>query len=690
MKKLISVLIAILIAFSSISLVSCKQNQNSQSEKKAVYNGTHDYTAPETDKYIVIDGKTDYLIVVPSNADKEENIARSEFVELFRQATGITLSYITDDQNAGKIHTVEGKYISIGRTKMLESANIIVDKMELGNDGGKVVTKDNTVYICGGGYTGTVFAVYNFMKIVFGFEFYYADCYDLNTGVKNVKLNNFAVTDIPDFPVRARPYGTIDYPVGANSDYNINMTKYRMRVSPHYDDITMGVFDEYDNPDSEVSTSHNTMNYIAKDYIVEVEENGQIVQKTMGKAHPKWFSTGGNQICFTARGDEEEFEALAQEFANKIFNSLKIFNPTDYPNKEVIRIAHEDNTEYCQCEKCREVRERYDGHYSAEAIILANRVCELVDAWMKDPKNKDYAREDFCITVSAYKNYSSAPARYNEKTKKYEPIDEMVTMHPMLGVHLSNTLFTYERDLWSSENEEGKRAMDAWADITDKIYYWTYATNFSFYMYYYDALEFFTRDAFAYFANSNARRFAIQAQHNQWGVATTWSNLNAYLYTKLMWDTNFNTEELTNNWFKAMFLDAAPLMREVFDEVRIWYKNNLSGTSMRGDANNKVASADYWPYPLLVRWMNMFDEAIALLQSYSITNERLYKKTVDHINIEWLSPAYIAISLYKGTGVMSDSETTALVNRFKELATRLEIRTRKNVSGYFNTYLPTL
>ena len=693
MKKSISILIALMISFSSMTFASCEQTGDLSSGKKnESYNGVHDYTAPETDKYMVVNGKTDYMLVLPSDADKEENVARSEFVELFRQATDITIPYITDDQDAGKTHTPEGKYISIGRTEMLESANIEVSKLELGNDGGKIVTKDNTVYICGGGYGGTVYAVYNFMKIVFGFEFYYSDCYDLNTGVKNVKLRDFAVVDIPDFPVRVRPYGTIDNPVGSNTDYNISMTKYRMRTTPGYEDITLGIFDEYDNPDSEISFGHNTLDYISKEYLVDVQENGETIQKTMGEVHPKWFSNGGNQICFTARGDEKEFEALAQEFAKKICNSLRIFKPSDYPNIEVVRIAHEDNTEYCQCDECKATRQKYDGHYSAEAIILANRVCEIVDEWMKDSANKEYAREEFFISVSAYKNYSSAPARYNKSSGKYEPIDEKVKLHPMIAVHLSNTLFTYERDLWASENAEGKIAMDAWADIADNIYYWTYGTNFSNYMYYYDSLEFFTSDTLAYFANRNARRMAIQAQHNQWGVATTWSNLNAYLFTKLMWDTSLNTQTLTNNFFNAMYLDAGPLMKEIFDEVRIWYKNNLSETSMRGDANNKVASPSYWPYPLLVKWMNMFDQAIALVEPYKNTNDALYKKTVDHINIEWLSPAYIAISLYieKDSGESTSSESKIIVDRFKELATRLEIRTRKDISGYFNTYLPTL
>ena len=38
----------------------------------------------------------------------------------------------------------------------------------------------------------------------FGFEVYYKDCYDLDTGVKEVKLRDYDVIDISDIPRKAR------------------------------------------------------------------------------------------------------------------------------------------------------------------------------------------------------------------------------------------------------------------------------------------------------------------------------------------------------------------------------------------------------------------------------------------------------------------------------------------------------
>ena len=75
----------------------------------------------ETDVYLVKDGKTDYVIVYPSET-KTELITTSinELKLFFEQATGITIDAKPDNAD-GVVWSNTAKYISLGDTKTLIS-----------------------------------------------------------------------------------------------------------------------------------------------------------------------------------------------------------------------------------------------------------------------------------------------------------------------------------------------------------------------------------------------------------------------------------------------------------------------------------------------------------------------------------------------------------------------------------------
>ena len=173
MKKICSRILSILLSATVVfGLVSCKKEEVpvDPTEKLSTYQGTHIYTAPDTSDYLVQNGKSDYVVVIPENASDYVVSAQEEFVHLFEKATDIQLRKATD---TGLTHNASAKYISIGETTLLSSSGITLDKAQLGQDGGRVVTKDKSVYICGGADTGTLFMVYTFMNITFNYETYY-------------------------------------------------------------------------------------------------------------------------------------------------------------------------------------------------------------------------------------------------------------------------------------------------------------------------------------------------------------------------------------------------------------------------------------------------------------------------------------------------------------------------------------
>ncbi len=63
--KIIAVLLALILSFS---LTACSdREEKGKTIQRTVYEGTHDYTAPERDNaYMFRNGTTDYTLIVPA------------------------------------------------------------------------------------------------------------------------------------------------------------------------------------------------------------------------------------------------------------------------------------------------------------------------------------------------------------------------------------------------------------------------------------------------------------------------------------------------------------------------------------------------------------------------------------------------------------------------------------------------
>ena len=164
------------------------------------YDTTHVYEAQLSDKDLVKDGKSEYAIVYPENNQNEwVDLAVEELQNFFYQATGIMLPVMKDSEakNAGR-----NKVLSLDSTVYVTEEN----KEQAGvlNDSGFIIrTEGDAVIILGNGNYGTLYGVYEFLHIQFGYKIYAIDEIVIETGVDNKKLYDFNVTDIA-LPIRAK------------------------------------------------------------------------------------------------------------------------------------------------------------------------------------------------------------------------------------------------------------------------------------------------------------------------------------------------------------------------------------------------------------------------------------------------------------------------------------------------------
>ena len=659
-----------------LSLSQCKKSDNGEQSPTYNFQGTHSFAYTVTESDFIKNGKTDYKVVIPDDASDLIKTAAREFGYLFGIATGITIS---TDVDTNLLHNASNKYISIGETSLLETSGIEIDREELGADGVRIVTKDNTVYLIGGSDYGSLYAVYDFMKVTFNYEQYFTDCMEIDKNVSDLKLYDFNVKNIPDIALRPINYGFLKT---GSEDYDESMLGYRLRIAKDRGEYFMPIFSAFDTKSS-TAKSTNTNTYLP--------------YNTYYASHKDWFSNncinGEYQLCYTAHGNESELQLMLEECAKKIQFSMQHFTPEKYPDMNVVTLTMEDNFPTCSCDEClRLASEEVYGTEAGAVVIFMNRLGEMIEQWQNKPENAAYKRDNFKLIFFAYNSFENPPVKQNEKGE-YEPIDELVRCRDNVGVYLAicNNI-EYQKSFFEEINELGREQLEGWSALTDFLYFWTYETNFKYYMYFYDSFDFFNTEAYQYIAFFRPEMFFAQGQEASGASGTTWNNLKAYLNAKLSWDSSLNTNDLIDNWFNAMYREAADEMKNYFYAMRLYNASLLEENSLYKVRSNytDIARRQYWSLATLESWIQACDNAKLSVEKYKTSNPALYKSICNHIETEAVSPIYIILTLHKNQ--ISSTYKNELIDRISQDITDLNLETKRITehSGYLSDAIANL
>lgn len=601
--------------------------------------GTHEYEIGETSGYIVKNGVTDYSIVIPADSNAVINIAAEELQNFFKEATGIELPIIND---SGISYSENVKYLSIGDNRLLKSAGITIDKEKLGSDGLRITTKGNSIFMFGGGDYGSLYSVYEYLHQALSFEFYFKDCYTLDKNVTELKLMNYNITDIPDISQRPINYGFIEEDIRAC---------YRYRTKPNKD-----FFIEVGG-----KTLHNSFFYLPK--------------VTYEGSHPNFYSLDGEQLCYTARGDSDEYELMVNTVANIIIQKRK-----EFPSKNIITLTTEDNNECCTCDACSDIEDKYST-ITATVIIFLNDVNDKVQNWFDTEEGQQYDR-NLDILFFAYRKYASAPAKENKVTKEYEPIDNLKCSDNVC-VWYAPINSTFTRSLYDKSNATTYNTMKAWKAVSKKLYLWLYSTNFSFYLVPYNCFN-GMQDNYKMASKMGAEYLLNQAQGGQQGAATGWCLLKAYLNAKLAWNCYSDYQQLVDNFFSAMYGDAAPYMRDYFERFKTLATFNEELNGFSGGVYFNALDSKFWPKRELLVWKNYINQSLQAIDYLKNKNINLYNSCYKHIIAERVSINYMLVQLYDNN--ISPDEIMDLKLQFKDDVTLLNMTLSKEGGYITNLY----
>jgi len=131
-------------------------------------------------------------------------------------------------------------------------------------------------------------------------------------------------------------------------------------------------------------------------------------------------------------------------------------------------------------------------------------------------------------------------------------------------------------------------------------------------------------------------------------MSTNFQTMSVYLHAKLRWDSSLDSAELTDKWFNAMYKEAAPQMKEVFNKIRLHMLNVTRGD---GDApctilGNDYGKMEYWPEGVLRSWMKDIEQAKTAVEKYKTNDYATYLRLVNHIDLEYIAPAVHMLNFY--------------------------------------------
>lgn len=581
---------------------------------------------PNSRVFVTANGESDYQVLLPQNANANEQAAAQYLVDRIVDAMRVRLPIVTETPDMR--FSEQDKYLAVGNCELFEKAGLTMTEEYLGDRGGVyIVSKGNSVFIRSNTALGVEVSTQMFMQRVFGMEIYSSALveYDVKAG-EEVTLPDVEITERPDFDyITTRPE---EYRYDKRSDWGDMFIP------------TDKVGDDY----------HNTFTY----YNDEIR-----------KAHPGWVSDKGNQLCYSAHGvteGEHSLDAMLDYGVNEMMRYAEAC-----PERNNFSFTHQDNEDSCDCETCAAERQKY-GVSSAVLIKFVNKMAEKVNARLEAEfekgtewaANGDKARK-VKIFFFAYNATKEPPAK--KVGDAWQPIDESVKCNENVGVIAAMIKANFTYDLYDEHNRETYDIMMGWAACADTLTTWLYDTNFNNYMYPFNSYE-QAAENYRFCKSIGSIGMFNQGIWND-NNRTHFSWWKAYRNVNLSWDVNQDIEALRKKYFNAMFRDAAEYMDKMYTEIlahTTWIRDTFE--EINGGLYEDVELQKFWPRGVLDRFNGYIADAYTAIQKYRETDSRLYDILERNIKIESIFPRFATIRLYGS--YYSHADLAAMKASFKK------------------------
>ena len=468
--------------------------------------------------------------------------------------------------------------------KQKKRSIILVEKTDLNKDFISIDYKDSLITISANNKRNLYYATYDFIEKFLNVNWLSND-FTYHEDLKSINFpKNYSYYFEP--PVLTRT-------VHSKLFYNDSVFADKLKV-------TNEAFPRY-VPSARVHTFHRFL-----PYEVFYDKNPEYYALRNGKRLP-------TQLCLT----NTDVLKIVKDSVNSFFNK--------FPNSDVISVSQDDNTQYCQCDKCSKI-DNQEGSPAGTMIHFVNAVAESFP-------NKT-------ISTLAY--------QYTRKPPKVKPIENVLITLCSIECNRSVPIELGCKDFSSD--------LKGWSQLTDNIRIWDYTTQFT------NFLAPFPnwgtiKPNINLFVDNNAKWIFEQHSNND----SELFELRSYIMAKLLWNPNLDFQTLLNEFNNKYYGNGGKYISEYVNSIQNQIDNTSFFLFLYGDPSqgfdsflspenllnydilfNKALSSvelDSEYYKRILRSKISIDYAV--LESYRKNFSDLYQLTKTENDIKSINPKLI-------------------------------------------------
>ena len=447
-------------------------------------------------------GRSDYVIVLGSQASPSERRAARELQMFLKQIGGAELPIVGDD-----VPSAEHEII-VGDNAHLRALGANIDLSGLGDEGFVIRTVGPRLVIAGAPRRGTMYGVYSLLDEYLG-------CRWFTAAISRIaKRDPLTLPEINDRVIPRLIYREPFWSEAFDADW---CARNRMNSS------ASRLSEEQGGKITYYPFVHSFYTLIAPDKYFAT--------------HPEWFSeingkrtAEHGELCLTN-------EAMLQEAIRNVKGWIR-----DHPEATIFSVSQNDWEGWCTCKNCLALEER-EGSHSGPILQFVNRIAEAVE--------KEYPH--VWIDTLAYW-YSRKPP----KTLKPRPnviirlcSIECCFSHPLDGCN-------------SEENRAFVRDLRGWHQICgrNQLFIWDYATNFGNYPQPLCNIRSLRPNIRTFVENGVIGIFEQGCYTTTGGE---FAELKAYLMARFLWNPDYDYETALTEYLNAVYGPAAPAIRRYIE-----------------------------------------------------------------------------------------------------------------------------
>lgn len=626
-----SIMLCLLLSFSALFFTACKKEEENTEARNLSFKGVHESNIIEQDDYLIENGKSNYVLVIPTNAMEYEKEAAELIQNYLFYSTSVLVGIIED---VALESYQDKKFISIGNTTLFCKAGISIPYDEFLNSGFRLITKNDILFISGSLSTnrhGTFYGALEFLSEMIGLEVYAAD--EINYNYSNsLKMKNFDVTEIPEFDIRK-----LDFKI-TRSDASYR----KMLRLMDYHDLRLNIGSSHSHftilPPLKYYNEHEEWYAGRKNELILIDEENDNSSLTL-------------QLCLS---NEEMTEEFSQQVALLFMNN---------PDAELIHLGIMDNLEQCDCDNCEKMKTDYNTTYSGLNVIFSNRVARRVTELVQEKEPGRKLR----FQIFAYNNSFYPPVHLENGV--YVPDCDEVILDDNVQVQFCGVSVKLTEAFDSETNKGMYQALQNWKILSKNISIWHYGANFYNLVFAIKDWDVFIDTSYIYSQNG-VSDYYVQGAYN-W-MAQPWEELNVYAESKLMWNLSLNYDDLARDFIDNYYGDAAEYIYEAYKVMCGYNKYIQVEKDFPGGMYSNIDNKEYWSFSYVETMRQLYEKAfetIKPLESIDKNKYDIYKNRIENLYLENL---YMQLNYY--ISEYHKDYALSAIDQFESICLRNNIR----------------